>query len=313
MPWPAKAASPCMTMPQTLLRIFCERSICGAVNAVAGLLGAGTTHGDRIDGFEVAGIRNQVNVELLAVGGGVHAGRADVIFHVTCAEDAARINVFKTRDHFVNGLAGNVRHDVQATAMAHGHDGIDTAQIAGGIENGIEQRDQRGVALEREALAAEVTALQDLFEKIGANQAFEDFFLIDLEFGTFHALGDPIAALEFRDVQEFHADGAAVVAAGFFGIFTGEAVEIGTLERGEEAEGVESGFVEAPAAEKIEDAFAFGVPHAVGRRRFLGGPGGLFGSECHTVSHGCDLLFCHKRNRDAGSVVVAWILASGVP
>src|SRR5208283_3156363 len=87
------------------------------VDAVAGLLGAGTTHSHRIDGFQVAGIRDQVNVELLAVGSGVRAGCANVIFHVTCAEDAARVNVFKTRDHLVNGFAGNVRHNIETAAM----------------------------------------------------------------------------------------------------------------------------------------------------------------------------------------------------
>ena len=49
-------------------------------------------------------------------------------------------------------------------------------QITGGIEHGIEQRDERGVSFEREAFAAEIAALQDLFEEIGADQALKDFW-----------------------------------------------------------------------------------------------------------------------------------------
>src|SRR5208337_909027 len=118
-----------------------------------------------------------------------------------------------------------------------------------------------------------------------ANQAVQDFGLIDLEFGPFHALGDPAAALEFRDVQEFHADGAAIMAASFLRVFTGEPFKVRALQRSEEAEGIKGGFVKAPAAEKIEDALALGVANAIRRRGFLRGFGGLCGSESHRVSH----------------------------
>lgn len=208
-----------------------------------------------------------------------------MIFHVTCSEDAARIDIFETGHDIVNGLAGNVRHDIQTAAVAHGHDGIDAAQIASSIEDGIEKRDESGVAFQGETLTAEVAALENLLEEIGANQPLKDSGLIDLEFGTFDALGNPVAAFEFVNVEEFDANGAAVIAAGFLGVFAGEAFEISTLERGEIAEWVEGGLVEAPAAEEVEDAFAFGVPGAIRRGGFFRGLRGLFRSECHTVSH----------------------------
>jgi len=65
--------------------------------------------------------------------------------------------------------------------------------------------------------------------------------------------------MRFGNVQEFDSDGAAINAPGFFGIFTREPFEIRALERGEKTQGVERGLIEAPAAEEIEDAFAFGV------------------------------------------------------
>src|SRR5216684_4543488 len=104
----------------------------GAAGAVAGLLCAGTAHGDGVDGFEVAGIGDEMDADFLAGGGDVGAGGADVILHVACAEHAARIDIFKSRDDIMGCFAGSVDHDVEAAAMAHGHDGLDGAMLADG-------------------------------------------------------------------------------------------------------------------------------------------------------------------------------------
>jgi hypothetical protein len=77
-----------------------------------------------------------------------------VVFHVACAQNAARIDVLEPRDHLVRRLACDVRHHVQPAAMAHGHDGINAAQIARRIHNRIEEWNQRSVAFQRKALAA---------------------------------------------------------------------------------------------------------------------------------------------------------------
>jgi len=170
-----------------------------------------------------------VNVKGLSGGSRVGAGGANVIFDVASAKHAAGIDILKARDNLVHGLAGDVGHHVKAAAVAHGHDGIDSAGIARGIEDGIEKRDERGVAFEGETLAAEIAALEHLFKEIRANQAVQDGGLVDLELGAFHALGNPAAALGFRDVQEFHADVPAIIAAAFFSVFAGEAFKIRTL------------------------------------------------------------------------------------
>ena len=240
---------------------------------MAGLLGARASHRYRIDCFQVAGIGNEVNVQLLAGGSGVHAGGANVIFHIACAQYAARVDIFEARDNFMRRFAGDVRHDVQAAAVAHGHDRIDAAAFTRYVENGIEQRNERGVALKRKAFTAQIAALQNLLEKIGTNQALENFCLADLELRTFHALSDPAAPLRLGEMIDLHPDGAAIIAARFLGKFAGEALEVGKFQGHEETEGIERGFVKAPAAEKIEDALAFGVIAAVGRGGFLRGFG----------------------------------------
>ena len=43
-----------------------------------------------------------------------------------------------------------------------------------GVENFVDQRDERGDAFEREALAAEIALLHDLLEDVGADEQIED-------------------------------------------------------------------------------------------------------------------------------------------
>jgi hypothetical protein len=109
-----------------------------SIHAVARLLRAGAPHGNGIDRFQVAGIRNQVHVDGLAGRCRVNAGRANVIFHVSGAKNASRIDVLKSRNHFVRRLARRVDHYIQAAAMAHGHDAVDGAEISGSVQDGIE-------------------------------------------------------------------------------------------------------------------------------------------------------------------------------
>ena len=67
-----------------------------SAQAVTRLLRAGAANGNRIDGLQMAGIRNKVDADFLATGGDVRAGSADVVFHVARTQDAARIDVFKS-------------------------------------------------------------------------------------------------------------------------------------------------------------------------------------------------------------------------
>src|SRR2546429_7929352 len=68
----------------------------GTAQAVTRLLRAGAANGNRIDGLQMAGIRNEVDADLFATSGDVSAGSADVVFHVARTQDAARIDVFKS-------------------------------------------------------------------------------------------------------------------------------------------------------------------------------------------------------------------------
>ena len=109
------------------------------------------------------------------VGREVFAGRAEVIFHVAAAQHAARIDIFEAGEDFGGGPADGVDHDVQAAAMAHGHDALL------GAESRLRVRGSRraaesapAVAFERIALGAQIARLQHLLEEFGADQALEN-------------------------------------------------------------------------------------------------------------------------------------------
>ncbi len=92
-----------------------------------------------------------------------------MIFHVAGAEHAARINVLKSGNDFVWRLARGVNHDVQAAAMAHGHDGFDSPVLAHRVQNGIEEGDQGCHAFKGKSLRPQIAGLQHLLEEIGAD------------------------------------------------------------------------------------------------------------------------------------------------
>ncbi len=144
-----------------------------AIATDAGLLGAGASHGHGVNGFEVAGVRHQVNADLAAVSSGEYAGGADVILHVSAAEHAAGIDVFEAGKNLGCGTTDDVDDDVQASAMAHGEHGLLGAVLGGGVQNFVEQRDQRGVAFERITLGADVARVNRLLEDVGADELIE--------------------------------------------------------------------------------------------------------------------------------------------
>ena len=82
-------------------KIFFAAAFAGAI-----LLGAGAADGDGIDGFEVAGVRDQMDVNFAAAVRFVFAGCAHVIFHVAGAENAARVDVFESGKNFLRRAAG---------------------------------------------------------------------------------------------------------------------------------------------------------------------------------------------------------------
>ena len=89
-----------------------------------------------------------MDVYLGAAAGLILPGRAHVIFHVSAAQNAARIDVFEAGKHFFRRTLSDVRNHVQASPMAHSHHQFHRAILPGAVENFVNQRDERGHAFE---------------------------------------------------------------------------------------------------------------------------------------------------------------------
>ena len=114
-----------------------------------------------------------MQVDLLAASSLIFAGCSDVILHIAAAQDAARIDVFKLGEDVRRLAADDIHHDIEASAMAHADHAADRAVLGGVVEQFIDERNQHGHAFERKPLGAEIARLNDLLEKVGAQQQLE--------------------------------------------------------------------------------------------------------------------------------------------
>src|SRR5579863_5132688 len=127
--------------------------------------------------------------------------------------------------------------------------------LGSSVENFVDQRDERSHAFEREALAAEIALLHDLFEDFGASEQVENALLQvwrDFEVTRLHAFENPAAAFGRVDVVDFDADGAGVDGAGFAGVLA-VVLEFGRVAGTEKAEGIEIALQVAPLSIGVED------------------------------------------------------------
>jgi hypothetical protein len=243
-----------------------------SVSAVAILASAGAAHCHRVDGFEVAGVRDEMEGEARAIARGEAPGGADVVLDVASAEDAAGVDVFEFGEDVDGGLAEGVDHDAEATPMAHAHDGALRAEFGGAVEEPVEEGNECGHAFEGEALGAEIAGLDDLLEDVGAGEEVEDVILVYGRRGGFEALGEPFASISVGNMHELRADGAAIDAAGVRDVFVVE-VELGDGQRAEVlCEWVELRLEVPPAAERVVRLLAL-VRRSVGRCEGGGGHG----------------------------------------
>ena len=238
----------------------------GFASAFAGaiLLRPRAPNRNRIDRFQMAGIRNQVNVNFRAAARDVLPGRAHVIFHVARSQHAARIDILEAGKNFLRRTPGHMRHYVEASAMAHAHHQFSRAALRARVQNFIHQRQQRGYAFQRKPFAAQITLLHHLLENVGADQQIENPLLVfPLGLG-FHLLINPLPPLRRINVVDLHADGAGINRTRFR--------RVGALDpqlrhraRSQKTQRIEVALQVSPLPERLKHALALRV-QAVARR-----------------------------------------------
>ena len=118
-------------------------------------------------------------MHLAAAARRVVARVAEVVLHVAVALDVGgQERAFELGEDHLVGLAQDVGEHVQAAAVRHAHDDLFDPAVAGVLDQGVEQRNERLGALEGEALLADVLGVEELFEALGGGQRVQDVLAI---------------------------------------------------------------------------------------------------------------------------------------
>ena len=108
------------------------------------LLRADDAHEHRVDGFEVRRIRSQIHLRLLAVVSREDTRRSEVVLHITgTLHGLFAVAAFEFAEDLVVRLPGDVRQDVEPTAVRHADADLVESFLRGAVEHGVEQRNDR--------------------------------------------------------------------------------------------------------------------------------------------------------------------------
>ena len=167
-------------------------------------------HHHRVDRLQVARVGDQVDRDRAAGGSLVGPRRSLVVLEIAAAQDAARIEVLETGEQVGGRHARDQVDDVEPAAVAHGHERPPGAVSGGGVEQGVEERDEGRRAFQGVALRADEALVQEALEQLGLRQPLEQAPPVD-RFGLpFQPLGHEAAAVRAGEVHELGADRPAV-------------------------------------------------------------------------------------------------------
>ena len=139
---------------------------------------------------------------------------AEVVLDVPRTLHRARVDVaLELFEDLVVALADDVGEHVQPAAMGHADDHLVETAVGGGREDRVEDRDRRLGALEPEALRAHVLRGEELLERLGRVEPFEQAAELVGREAHLHALElrlDPPLLVGVLDVHVLDADRPAV-------------------------------------------------------------------------------------------------------
>ena len=115
------------------------KNFVGAFFAEVILLGASATEGNGSDNFQMAWIRDEVNIQAAPVLCFEDACGADVIFHISAAKHAARVDIFKLGKDVGRSLPHDVDHHAEASAMCHGENDLRGVTVGSALKNFVEE------------------------------------------------------------------------------------------------------------------------------------------------------------------------------
>ena len=185
--------------------------------AHANLLGSHTSGCDRIDGFEMTRVRDQVEINRLTIAASEGSRCALVILDIPPTKHTARIDVLKLGEHVRSGFADRVHHHVEPPAMAHCNYHLHSSALGCVVQDFVKKGNKSSYAFERKTLRAQIARLDHLLEQVCLGQEFEYVFLIYRCRFCLKALLNPLALRWIRNMHELSGNRAAVVTTSLIG------------------------------------------------------------------------------------------------
>src|ERR1700730_3203595 len=133
---------------------------------------------NRIDSFEVAGVRRKRQFHFSAAGGLAFADGSLVIFHVAFVSRKGWMGgAFEGRKDSFAELTDHVCKNIQAAPVGHSQGDLFNAARGPAFDQLVEQGNDRLAAFQRETLLTEVFCTQETLELFGRDQFPEQLFL----------------------------------------------------------------------------------------------------------------------------------------
>ena len=177
------------------------------------LFGPDLTLEHRVHRLEVARVGHHLHRQLAALGVGVGALGPEVVLDVARALDRLRAQTLELAEDPAVALPDDVGQDVEPAAVGHPDDDLLHPVLGGGVEHGVEQRDEALRPLQPEPLVPEVLGVEEPLEGLGLvelAQRAEPLLAGQLRAGRLHPLLDPRLLRRLLDVHVLDAGGPAV-------------------------------------------------------------------------------------------------------
>ena len=180
------------------------------------LAGPGQPFDNRVDGFQVAGIADQVNADRFSRSGGPVGQIAVVVFDVSGAGELFRVvAAFEFTENIGVGLAEDVGLDVETAPVGHAEDDLLGAVGGALVDQGVEQRQEPVGPFQGKTGDGHVFLVEKVFESVGFDEFFQDSALIVFAqirsvAACFHSILKPAAFFGVLQVHVLHADASAV-------------------------------------------------------------------------------------------------------
>ena len=180
----------------------------------ARLLRARPTLDDRVNGFQMARIREQADGDLLAIRRDVGALGLGVVFHVPGDVRPGCQPLLTLLELHQEGLVGAVDHmgdDAETAAVRHAHDHLTCAIVREQLQGLLQHHDHRVEAFDRESLLAEEGLAQVAVHGLDLGEASQQLELALRAEGLaisprFDPLAQPVALFVAGNVLDFVGD-----------------------------------------------------------------------------------------------------------